>query len=277
MLFRSGGFGGGGFDPGAFFVNQQGGITTTHSGGLNYAGQWGPKLAVSSSVFINDSDNHNLQDLQREYLPPQDSLAFNTQDFTTRNRSANQRFDARFEWTIDSLNSVIVQPRLYFQQSRATNLTSSLNQTPSLLTLNSSSIDARNHTTGNNLSNTLTIRHRFAKKGRNISVDVRTGHSERDGDRDQLSINEFHRATGDTTIVTDQQTGSGSTTNSISTRLAFTEPLAKGWMAQVSYNPQYTRSASDANTLKRDAFGHYTIVDSLQSNDFVNQIGRAHV
>ena len=269
-MMGGGGFGGGGFDPGAFFVNQQGGITTTHSGGLNYAGQWGPKLAVTSSVFVNDADNTNDQSVQRTYLPAQDSLASYAQTLTTANRNRNQRFDARFEWTVDSLNSIILQPRLYFQQSRATNHTFSENLTPSGATLNSSDLDSRNHTTGNNLSNTLTIRHRFAKKGRNVSVEVRNGHSERDGDRDQAAINVFHRLTGDTTVVTDQQTASGSTTNSVSTRIAFTEPITKGWMAQAIYNPQYTRSRSNADTRTLDGLGAYTVIDSAQSNRFVN-------
>src|SRR5262249_29015042 len=69
-----GGFGGGGFDPSSFFVNQQGGISTTHSGGLNYVGQWSPRLSVSSSLFLNDTDNENTQTLTREFLPPQDSI-----------------------------------------------------------------------------------------------------------------------------------------------------------------------------------------------------------
>ena len=84
---------------------------------MNYSGQWGPKLAVSSSVFINDTENDNIQTLSRQFLPPQDSLAFYDQHTTTSNRNGNQRVDARFEWTLDSLNSVILQPRLNFQNN----------------------------------------------------------------------------------------------------------------------------------------------------------------
>src|SRR5262249_14330223 len=113
--FRMGGFGGGGFDPSSFFVNQQGGIPTTHSGGLNYVAQWGPKLAVSASAFLNQTDNENTNALNRSYLPPQDSIASYVQALDSDNLNGNQRVDARFEWTIDSLNSVILAPRPYFQ------------------------------------------------------------------------------------------------------------------------------------------------------------------
>ncbi len=272
MMRPGGGFGGGGFDPSSFFVNQQGGISTTHSGGLNYSGQWSPRLAVTASTFINDTGNDNVQTLSRQFLPPQDSLAFYDQNTTTSSHNGNQRFDARFEWTIDSLNSVIMQPRLYFQDNRSSNLGRAANTTLGGSALNSSNSDTRNHTIGDNLSNRLTLRHRFAKRGRNISADVQMGHNERDSDRDQISENQFTRpGFPDTLTSSDQQTASNSVTNSVSTRIAYTEPLVPGWQAQLTYNPQYTRSHSDARSLGRDPAGGYSLLDSAQSNTFTNR------
>ena len=265
-----GGFGGGGFDPSSFFVNQQGGISTTHSGGLNYVGQWGPKLSVSSSLFLNDTDNENNQALTREYLPPQDSIAFYGQNLNTDNRNGNQRFDARIEWTLDSLNSVILQPRLYFQNNHSRNLGFASNSTLAGSDLSSSNSDTRNATHGDNLSNRLTLRHRFAKRGRNVSADVQTGHSLKDGDRDQLSLNEF--TDPDTATTINQRTGSSSTTNSVSTRLVYTEPLVGNWRGQLSYNPTFTHSRSDARTLGLDTLtGQYSLLDPVQSNSFDNR------
>ena len=271
IMRMGGGFGGGGFDPSSFFVNQQGGISTTHSGGLNYAGQWSPKLSVTTSLFVNDTDNENTQSLTREYVPPQDSLAFYSQATQTTNRNGNQRFDGRFEWTLDSLNSVIMQPRLYFQNNRSGNLGFAANTSVFGSALNSSNSNTQNHTTGDNLSDRLTLRHRFGKRGRNISADVQLGHSERDGDRAQRSLNEFSQAGPSTRDTLDQQTASASVTNSMSTRIAYTEPLVPGWQAQLTYNPQYTRSHSDARSLGLDAAGAYSLLDSAQSNTFTNR------
>jgi hypothetical protein len=271
IVRMGGGFGGGGFDPGSFFVNQQGGISTTHSGGLNYVGQWSPKLSVSTSLFVNNTDNENTQSLTREYVPPQDSLAFYGQDTRTANRNGNERFDGRFEWTIDSLNSVIMQPRLYFQDNRSSNVGSAANTSVFGSPLNASNSDTRNHTQGDNLSDRLTLRHRFAKRGRNISADVQMGHSLRDGDRAQRSLDEFTQAGTSTADTLDQRTGSNGVTNSMSTRLAYTEPLVPGWQAQVTYNPQYTRSHSDARSLGLDPTGAYSLLDSAQSNTFTNR------
>jgi hypothetical protein len=266
QVMRFGG-GGGGFDPSNFFVNQQGGISTTHSGGLNYTGQWTPKLTVTSSLFVNKTDNENLQSLTREYLPPQDSLAFYGQDITSDSRNANQRFDARFEWTIDSLNSVIMQPRLYFQQNKAQTLGFASNTTLMGSPLSSSNSDTYNETLGDNLSNRLTLRHRFAKKGRNVSADVNMGYNLRDGDRNQYALNTFSQP--DSVAVQDQITDSRSTTHSLSTRIAYTEPIVKGWQMQATYNPSITRSASKATTLTLDTLtGEHSLLDPVQSNDF---------
>ena len=269
QMMRFGG-GGSGFDPSAFFVNQQGGITTTHSGGLNYTGQWTPKLTVTSSLFLNHAENENLQSLTREYLPPQDSLAFYGQNITSDSRNGNQRFDARFEWTIDSLNSVIMQPRFYFQQSKARTLGFASNSTLMGSELSSSYSDTDNETVGNNLSNRLTLRHRFAKKGRNISADVNMGYNLRDGERVQASLNTFTMP--DSVAVADQFTDSRSTTRSLSTRIAWTEPIVKGWQAQATYSPALTRSTSDALTNTLDTLtGEYSLLDPVQSNVFENR------
>lgn len=267
QVMRFGGGGGGGFDPSSFFVNQQGGVSTTHSGGLNYTSQWSKKLTVTSSMFVNRTDNENLQSLTREYLPPQDSLAFYGQNLTSDNRNNNQRFDARFEWTVDSLNSVIMQPRLYFQQNRARTLGFASNSTLMGSELSSSNSDTYNKTLGDNLSNRLTLRHRFAKKGRNVSADINMGYNMRDGDRHQASLNTFTQP--DSAAVADQMTDSRSTTNSLSTRIAWTEPIVKGWQAQATYNPSIGRSKSNATTLALDTLtGDFTTLDPVQSNVF---------
>jgi hypothetical protein len=266
QVMRFGG-GGGGFDPSSFFVNQQGGITTTHSGGLNYTAQWTPKLQVTSSLFVNSTDNENLQSLTREYLPPQDSLAFYGQNVTSDNRNHNQRYEGRFDWTIDSLNSVIMRPRLFFQQGRSRTLGFASNSTLTGAELSSADSDTRNETLANNLSNRLTVRRRFQKKGRNVSAEVNMGYNVRDGERNQESVNTF--TDPDSVAETDQLTDSRSTTRSLSSRFAFTEPLAKGWQLQATWNPSLSLSRSQALTNTLDTLtGEYALLDPVQSNEF---------
>ena len=267
-----GGFGGGQFDPSSFLVGQQQGISTTHSGGLNYAGQWGPKLAVTSSVFATDSDTDNLQTLTRQYLPPQDSLAFYDQSSVTDSRNRNQRFDARMEWTPDSLNSVIWQPRAYLQGTDAINVGDAANTTETGTPVSAANSHTTDSNDGNNLSSRLTLRHRFAKRGRNVSAEINVGHNARDGFSTQRSLTEYYGGTSTVADTLDQEATARSRTNSFSTRIAFTEPLSERFKLQAIYNPSLTRSHSDPRGFQFDpATGDYTRPDSALSNSFKNR------
>src|SRR5262249_3983620 len=228
------------------------------------------KLSVSASAFLNDTKNENQNATTREYLPPQDSIASYNQLLDSDNRNGNQRFDARFEWTIDSLNSVIMQPRLYFQDNHASSLGLATNRTTIGNEVSSSASNTANGPSGDNLPNRLRLRHRFGKRGRTVSADFQMGHTFRNIDRNQQSLNRFTQP--DSLATINQETGSNATTNSLSTRIAYTEPLITGWQAQLTYNPAFTHSQSDARTFALDTLtGQYTLLDPVQSNSFANR------
>ena len=266
-----GGFGGGGaFDPASFLVNQQQGISTTHSGGVNYSAQWARKVAFTASAFVNYTDTRNLQTLTRQYLPPQDSIAFYDQNSITGGRNGNQRVDMRVEWTIDSLNSVIYQPRLYFQNTNSTNDAGAENTSELNSLLSASRGGATDDNNGNNLSNRLTMRHRFAKRGRNVSADLNYGHNLRDGDGSQQSFTDYYLG-GTASDTVDQQTTAHVTTSSYSARIAYTEPINKSLQAQAIYNPSATRSTSDARGYEFDPITQtYTVPESALSNSYLS-------
>jgi Outer membrane protein beta-barrel family/Carboxypeptidase regulatory-like domain len=246
VVRMGGGFGsGGGFDPGSFLVNSEGGVTTTHSGGANYVGQWGPKLSVSSSVFVNASDNDNLQLLSRQFMPPQDSVAFYDQITNGTNRNRNQRVDARFEWTPDSVNSVVFQPRLYFQNSRKAGYGGGSNSSLAGEPLNVATSENASETAGNNLSARLTLRHRFAKRGRNASAEINAGHTDRDQDTGQYALTESRTGTTVASDTLDQRSLGESFTNSFSTRISVTEPVHPRLRIQLNYSPSVSWSESD--------------------------------
>jgi hypothetical protein len=272
-VFRNGGGSGGRqFDASSFLVGQQSGISTTHSGGLNYSGQWGRSLAVTSSVFASAIDTDNLQTLTRQYLPPQDSLAFYDQRAVTDNLNRNQRIDARVEWTPDSLNSVIWQPRLYFQGTDASSDAGAANTTEQGSAVSASTGRTTESNDGNNLSSRLTLRHRFATRGRNVSAEINLGHTGRDGHSAQRSLTESFGASAAPADTLDQRSTAETATNSFSTRIAFTEPLSERFKLQAIYQPSLTRSSSDPRGHDFDpATGGYTRLDSTLSNSFRNR------
>src|SRR6185369_7969139 len=161
-------------------------------------------------------------------------------------------------------------PRLYFQKNHATSNGLASNRTLAGSEVSSSASLTDNLTEGDNVSNRLTLRHRFHKRGRNVSADFQMGHTSRETDRAQQSLNRF--TDPDSLATIDQQTGSNSTTNSLSTRIAYTEPLVTGWQMQLMYNPAFTHSNSDTRTFAYDSLtGGFTTLDPVQSNSFANR------
>jgi hypothetical protein len=267
-----GGFGGGAFDPSSFLIGGQTGISQTHSGGVNYTDQWGKHMVVTGSVFANLTNTDNEQTMTRQYVPPPDSLAFYDQSTTTDSQNRNQRVDARFEWTPDSANAVILQPRMYFQGTDANVAGTGVNSTVTGSTVSAASANNHDSDDGDNLSARMTLRHRFARRGRNISAEINGAHAVRNGNSSQLSLTDSYA--GDSLTGSDplDQTGTSRTeTQSFSTRLAYTEPLGKLFRAQAVYNPSVTTSHAAVNTRQFDPLIGADTLNLTLSNAFENR------
>ncbi|SHK56735.1 TonB-dependent receptor [Hymenobacter psychrotolerans] len=243
--------GGGGNNAGNFLVNQRGGISKTHALGLNYSDSWGAKTDVQSSYFFNLSDNTASTSLLRRYVAPQgstDDLRYNENSLNT-SRNINNRFNMRLEHKFDSANSLIWRPALSVQRNTGN---SSLDGRTFLAsgdaanqTQGSNTSDYRSALTGITASNQLQFRHRFAKRGRTVSVGLNTTYNDKDGDNNLLSSTS---AVGGRTTLLNQfseltQQGWAWTGN-----LNYTEPLGQFSQLQGEYRISYTPNQSDKRT-----------------------------
>lgn len=266
----------GAIGSGSFLVGQQDGITTTQSFGANYSETWGTKLSVDQSYFLNVADNHNDQALTRLYSAPQDSIARYDQTATTGNRNDNHRFDSRIEWTASPQTSVVDQPRLYFQTNHASGAQSGINAAASDAPLGDAISDNSGATRGHNLSNHLLMRHRFATRGRTVSLDVGLGHSLKQGSSDLAGATS---SAFDTTAAGDtlaQRSTLHTTTASASARVALTEPLTAAGLLQLTYSPSVSSSGSDNHAAQfAPALGVFVPADTSLSSSF-HTVSAAH-
>jgi uncharacterized membrane protein YgcG len=265
---RRGGSGGSGFTGGAgsyggdaasnFLVSQQGGITETQSIGINYSDTWGKKLKATGSYFFNRSDNSNTAELTRTYITDT-NLVYTERGFT-RSVNNNHRASLRIEWTIDSANSIILNPRLSYQQNEtnrnlggATTLGESIRQD----TINNLYNAVNN---GYNFSNSALWRHRFAKQGRTLSVNLDTRLNSKTGNGSLYS-------SGDTVLNQRNDLDAAGTT--LSMGINYTEPISDKSQLQVNYSPSYNHNTSDRSTYNYDGAG-YTDLDTGLTNRFTN-------
>ena len=270
---RGGRGGGGGRPSGAqnnFSVGQQNGISTTHSIGLNYSDEWGSKIKANGSYFFNSSSNERIADINRLYITTQDSGLVYRERSDANSKNFNHRLNFRFDYTIDSVNSLIVTPRLSFQKNNSLSyLDGNYNGTESDL---SQQLQNRNGSDneGYNFSNNIMFRHRFLKRGRSFSLGFTTEVNNSDGNNSLYSLNENIETA--TSITTDQRSTAFTDTYTLSPSLVYTEPVGKSGQLQFNYSPSYRRSKTDKRTYNFEAGNdEYTELDTALSNTFDNK------
>ncbi len=262
---------GGNNDINNFLVGQQGGINTTNSVGLNYTDNWGRKVKINSSYFFNNSGNDSRSVLQREFFLSENISQFYDENNVSESNNFNHRFNARIEYTIDSTNSIIITPRLSFQNNRTSSLLLGANRFDANALINSTDNDLNAQNNGFNFGNNILYRHRMAKAGRTFSVNLNTDFNERSGRSDLYSQSLFFN-TQDSSLINDQRTNLASDGYTLSAGLTYTEPLGKKSILQFEYRPTLAKNASERETNQfEEITGAYTRLDSILSNSFDNE------
>ncbi|MEM6629625.1 MAG: TonB-dependent receptor [Bacteroidota bacterium] len=270
-----GGGGRGGMGPGGqrggdasdFLVGQQGGISQTHSFGVNYSDKWGEKWEVSGSYFLNHSDNDAVENLNQVFIASIDSGQVYEESSLSNTQNTNHRFNMRINYEMNSNSSFRIIPRLSLQENNG----NSLDEGRTILgerSLNASSSLFDSELSALSFSNTLVWRQRFQKRGRSLSLRLTTSITENLGDSFLNSnIETFGRQTSQDSI--NQVASLEQRGWDVSTNVMYTEPLGRIGMMQFNYAyaPKYTDS-------RRETFGidpitdAHTLLDTALTNTF---------
>ena len=271
-----GGMGGGGFGGGQwggggnnnFLVGNSGGIVTTNAMGLNYSDKWGKKVNVTGSYFFNNTANSLRQITNRETVVNANLRQFYEENLINTVKNSNHRANARIEADINEKNSIVLTPSLSFQDNSTFSDRDALTRNSlgdSLSALRSISNAA---TKAVNLSNNLTYRYKFDKKGRTLSTEVFTAWSNRDQDSDLLAASrEFRRNLVDTAT---QETYSLNEGFNYRVNLTFTEQLSKNAIGTFGYQVGNNATAADQKTFQIDE-ERKALLDTALSNEFDNK------
>ncbi len=266
LLGTASGFGsrGGGNSGGGFQGSR--GISKNSSAGFNYADNWGKKMNVSGSYFFNTTENILNQNTTTEYLFTE-AAKYAKSNNTTLSDNSNHRFNFRMEYNIDTLNSIIIVPRLSLQQNSNHNNMQYITAGGGVnaTTLSSNEADANGYSFGND----ITWRHKFLKKGRTFSVRSSVSKNSRTSDNMQLAA---------TDSIPDNQQIDGSTSGlSVNTNLNYTEPLGKNSLLQASYNNNFNRNSTEKESFRIDdeleILGRMDSLSNVYDNDYITNRG----
>ncbi len=278
---RGGGGGGGrrGGGGGSNYVGQQSGINTTHSFGVNYSNTFSKKLSLTGSYFFNKQNNKLDQLSNTKYFTVTDSFQnslHNDQINMSKSANFNHRFDMRLEYTIDSANSVVWSPRFSTQQNDG-NYTTTQSQyylidAPELQSDQRSGSEGL----GYNYSSDLVFRHKFAKKGRTISLDVNLAGNLQNSDGTNWSQTlSTKRINPDSVInkvtLIDQRSDSKTKGETLSTNLAYTEPMGKNGILQFGYNATFNMNNTNRYSYDQETDSLNPALSNVYKNNYNTQ------
>lgn len=269
---RGGGRPGGGSNPSENFQsNTQNGINTTSLFGLNYADKWGKKTEVTASYFFNWTQNDSKSSLLQQYILGSNNGLIYNENNNTNSDNFNNRINFKIETKIDSMNSIVLQPKLSFQSNKGAKELLGLN-TKEVLTLSNTENSSSSNLNGYNISVPILYRHAFAKRGRTFSINATPTITKNSGENLLYTLNTYYRDTlfyGDTI---DQKSKILKTGNSINGNVSYTEPLNKNNFLLVNYTAVYTDNYSSKRTFDKNYIEYsYRDLDSTLTNVFKNQ------
>lgn len=269
-----GGFGGGnaGGGGGGFLVGQQPGISKTNAIGINFNDKWGKNLDVSGSYFYNNRKSENTEQTARKYVPKGDTTQFYDQDAASGSNNYNHRANFRFDWKLDSFNSILITPSINIQDNNSNSLTKAIIFTDKDDTTSQTLNANRAQRSGINFNNNILYRHSFKKRGRTFSANFNTGVNNQDGESYTDAYSLYYKGliiVKDTTRQFNDQITKG---HQLSGSLNYTEPVGKkGAIIEIHYNPSYTFNDSKKKAYSfENATEKYSELDTSLSNVFEN-------
>ncbi len=234
-----GGFGGWG---------RSNGITTSWMGGIN--GNFdllGDQMDLGGNYLYNGSIVDVTQDSYKETYKTDGSTLYSDTDGLSHRFTDGHRFGIRLEHKFSENTSILFQPQINF--GRGNYLQQSVFDTWLNDKANRSNTGFTNNLGDNNNFQTrgfLLFRQRLGIPGRTLSLNLNWNISNNvmDGYNQSLTNTQFDAAglpVGDPTIV-NQRIDQSSKSQSVSSRLVYTEPLGNNFYLEGSYNISWSQS-----------------------------------
>ncbi|MBR7027129.1 MAG: outer membrane beta-barrel protein [Bacteroidales bacterium] len=277
MGFGGGGMMGGGMGRGGGRGGMGGGIRTTYMGGVNASHTWGEDNELAGNYRF--SGNNNLVETQSHkitFLKNGTSIISDEAE-TNRNNQNSHGGSVRLEWDITENTSIVFEPQInysygdFLQESDF--ITDNGNTDGSVSTAKVNDGFTKNFGDNNSLSTSgsFLFRQRVGKAGRSLTLNVNYSLSKNNTDGFNQSITNIYKNNVlDSISAVDQFYNQLSNSQSIGSRLTFTEYLGGDFFLQANYNINYRNSVSTKDTWNKDAAGNYTVKDIMYSNEVVN-------
>jgi hypothetical protein len=250
-----------------------GGISRPLSAGINFNDTWSSKVDFRGSYFYSDNSNILEQKKFRRNSFPGDSASETSSFNNIHTNSKTHRINARWEFMIDSSNSILYSVNLNKQvfDGRTIDTSMTVSDGVNKYLAVKASTDTYDDRDGINYSGELLYRRKFRKAGRTFTLGWRNNKSDNESNNvDKSPITTYNSNGAVVSELTLNQHGiqeneSGNNTISAS----YTEPIGRNKLLEINYASSGSNNVSDKKTYDfNGTSGKYDLLNPQLSNNF---------
>ena len=250
-----------------------GGVSRPLSVGINFNDSWGPKIDFRGSYFYSDNSNILEQNKFRRNTFPGDSASETSTYSNIIYGNRTHRVNARWEYVIDSVNSVLYTANFSKQKFKGVAVDTSVTFSEGIEKYMATEVrtNKQDERDGMNYSGELLYRRKFKRVGRTFTFGWRNSPGGSDTKGINLSPITAYNNDGSIASFIDlnqkafQENESGINTISAS----YTEPIDRNKLFEINYAFSSSNTISDKKTYDYDSSsGKYDQLNSQLSNYF---------
>ena len=245
------------------------GLPKSWSAGLNYSNKFNDdKQSLNGSYRFTKINTEGAGSNLMQLITGNN--IFTTRDsgntFSSRQR---QSANGTFEWNFDSSTSLKIKASGYLGKTNSLSINNSSALNEMNVLTNSSFRKTTAKGDNGNITASILFRKKFKKVGRSFSWNTEQRFDEINTTGYLFALIDTLTASGNlNSTITDQQKQNNSRTNSINSKISYTEPLAKRVFLELNYAIRNTANNSERLTYNKDLDGKYEFLNDTFSNHY---------
>lgn len=242
------------------------GIQQTRGAGFNYNNLFGKRFTVNLQYFYGHSDAYysQLNNVQRFFS---DTTVTTSSSNGRESVNNSHRISGSMIFKMDSLTTITFRPSFTFANSRTNGYLHNLTTDNFKGNTNAMNGESRFFSRSPEYSHSLSISHRYRKKGRFLNINSNLSSRKGSGDAFSDNIYTFYlNNIGKDSLINQLRANDNSNFRS-DVNINFTEPVGKATSLIISDNLNYVAEDNDQGYYFRDVqTGMYDVFSNLYSN-----------
>ncbi len=244
------------------------GLPDSYTAGALFINKWNAdKQGVNTSYRYNRLSTRNESSTLSQTILSS-GLLYSNRRVNSNGLNQQHALNGKYEWKLDSLTSFKFTTAGIYKTMQGFNETNSESLNELQDTLNVNNQTRTNETKRKQLDNQLVYKQLFKKKDRQLLVSLRFGLVEDDQDGKLNALTQYYRNGVIDSVTIDQQKIFTGRSQTIGSKITFSEPLSPKWNLISEYSFNNNNSSSEHSSFNKGNNGKYEVLDSLYSNNF---------